>query len=86
MDIILQQIAFPSSNKILFGGINDENRSSGAIRCYLYPLEHGKFNDYVAHDERGVEKLRVTNDDHYLISAGRDGSLMVFEVKDKDAR
>jgi len=42
--------------------------------------------EYQAHDERGVEKLRVTSDDQYLISAGRDGTVIVFEIKDKDAR
>jgi cilia- and flagella-associated protein 57 len=33
-----------------------------------------------------VEKLRLSSDDQYLISAGRDGCLMVFEVKDKEVR
>lgn len=28
----------------------------------------------------------MTADDQYLISAGRDGTVIVFEIKDKDAR
>jgi hypothetical protein len=28
----------------------------------------------------------VSNDDKFLISAGRDGCLMVFEIRDKEAR
>ena len=30
--------------------------------------------------------MRLTYDDKYLISAGRDGSLIFFEIKDKEAR
>jgi len=28
----------------------------------------------------------VTGDDRYLISAGRDGAVMIFEIRDKEAR
>lgn len=86
MDLNLSSLALPSSNKLLFCSISDENKSSGAIRCYQYPLNHDRHNDYIAHDERGVEKIRITHDDKYLISAGKDGCVMIFEVKDKDAR
>jgi hypothetical protein len=81
LDINLSCLAFPSSNKLLFAGIQDENRSSGAIRTFVYPLTHGKFTDYQAHDERGMEKMRITNDDRYIITAGRDGCIMLFEIK-----
>ena len=42
--------------------------------------------EFQAHDNLGVEKVTVTADDKYLISAGRDGCLMVFEIRDKEAR
>lgn len=42
--------------------------------------------EFQAHDNSGVEKICVTHDDKYLISAGRDGCLMVFEIRDKEAR
>ena len=42
--------------------------------------------EFQAHDFNGVEKIAVTSDDKYLISAGRDGCLMVFEIRDKEAR
>jgi hypothetical protein len=35
---------------------------------------------------KGIEKMKVTCDDHYIITAGRDGCIMLFEIKDKDAR
>lgn len=30
--------------------------------------------------------MRITYDDKYLISAGKDGCVMIFEIKDNDAR
>lgn len=50
------------------------------------PLFNKKYADYVAHDERGVERMKITSDDKFLITAGKDGCVMVFEIKDKDAR
>jgi len=67
----------------------DDTKSAGAIRCYKYPLTGtggGSYAEYQAHDEKGIEKLRVTADDQYLISAGKDGAIIVYEIKDKDAR
>lgn len=86
VDYNIQSLAFPTTNKVLFGGIQDELRSSGAIRCYLYPFVNGKCTDYQGHDERGVEKIRVTHNDKWLISAGKDGCILIYEIKDKDAR
>lgn len=85
MGIAISQIAFPTSNKLLFAGISDEAKSAGAIRCYKFPLS-GHCSEYQAHDDRGIEKMRVTYDDQYLITAGKDGCMMIFEIKDKEAR
>jgi len=30
--------------------------------------------------------MRITYDDHYIITAGADGCIMVFEIKDREAR
>ncbi len=53
---------------------------------FLLQFSTGKYNEYIAHDEKGISLLRMTYDDHFLISAGNDGCLIVFEIKDKDAR
>ena len=42
--------------------------------------------EFQAHDCAGVEKLCVTADDRYLVSAGRDGAVMLFQIRDKQAR
>ena len=81
---ILGALAFTNSNKLLFAGVSDE-KFGGAIRCYKYPII-GNYSEYQAHDYLGVEALRVTNDDQYLISAGKDGTIIIFEIKDKEAR
>lgn len=30
--------------------------------------------------------MRITQDDKYIITAGKDGCVMIFEIKDKDAK
>ena len=30
--------------------------------------------------------MMITNDDKYLITAGKDGSILLFEIKDRDAK
>lgn len=43
--IAFNQIAMPSTNKLLFAGINDPGKSPGSIRCFKFPLT-GNFNEY----------------------------------------
>ena len=43
--VLLSQICFTQSNKILFAGVCDENRSAGSIRCYRFPVT-GQFYEY----------------------------------------
>jgi WD40 repeat protein len=79
------QIAFPSTGRLLFCGTDDRDHNSGSVKCYKFPnTQH--MEEFQAHDSQGVEKLCITPDDRYLISAGRDGCLMVFEIRDKEAR
>ena len=46
----------------------------------------GNYAEYQAHDEKGIEKLRITFDDQFVVSAGRDGCVMIHEIKDKESR
>ncbi len=69
----------------MFVGINDPNLSGGCIRVYKYP-SLTQYTEYSAHNETGIRKMRINYDDHYIITAGGDGCIMVFEVKDKEAR
>ena len=69
---------------------NDEQKNldpaAGSIRCYRNPPAANFCETLQAHDDRGVIKLRVTHDDNYLISAGMDGTVCLFEIKDKETK
>jgi len=83
---IFGQITVTNSNKVVFTGAADETNTSGFIRCYKMPVLSTPAGEYQAHDPQGVEFMRVTHDDQYLITAGKDGVVCVFEIKDKEAR
>ena len=61
---------------MIFCGVTDEEKKiAGCIKCYRNPLA-GTFSDsFQAHDNQGIVKIRVTYDDHYLISSGKDGTI-----------
>jgi len=45
-----------------------------------------KFVEYQGHDRKGVVAMMVTHDDMNLITAGVDGTIVIFEIRDKEAR
>ena len=65
---------------MLFLGISDDQKDNGGIRTYKFPLSNA-YQDYLAHDYQGIEKMRTTPDDTHLVTAGRDGCIMFFEIK-----
>ncbi|KAJ3047877.1 Cilia- and flagella-associated protein 57, partial [Rhizophlyctis rosea] len=81
-NVVLTQIALSNSGRMMFAGT-----STGAIRSIKYPLssDPNDFQTHAAHSE-AVTKLRVSNDDQYLFSAGEDGCLYVFRISDKEER
>ena len=82
MGVIISQICFTQSNKVLFAAVSDDQKSQGSIRCFKTPLTT-QFVEYTAHDDQGIEKMRVSFDDQFLVTAGRDGSIIVFDIKVK---
>ncbi|KAJ3033909.1 Cilia- and flagella-associated protein 57 [Rhizophlyctis rosea] len=81
-NVILTQIVLSNSGRMMFAGT-----STGAIRSIKFPLSSDP-NDYQTHaaHSEAVTKLRVSNDDQYLFSAGEDGCLYVFRISDKEER
>lgn len=61
----------------MFCGCDDRDRAAGSIECYKFPST-AHMEEFQAHDSGGVEKVCVTADDRYLVSAGRDGCVMMF--------
>ncbi|EGR34794.1 WD repeat protein [Ichthyophthirius multifiliis] len=84
--ININSLKFTNTNKLLFAGISDENQFSGILRIFSFPLSRGNYNDYNAHDIKGVENILITKDDKYIISQGKDSCIMLFEVKDQNAK
>ncbi|XP_051912727.1 LOW QUALITY PROTEIN: cilia- and flagella-associated protein 57 [Hippocampus zosterae] len=74
----ITQIAFSSTSRIMVVGTEE-----GFVRSYKMPYSQHQMY-FAAHDQRGVEKLRMAHDNKYLFSAGRDGCLLIFEVRDKE--
>lgn len=55
---------------------------TGCIRAYKYPL-NGEFQEFRCCGS-AIMQLVLTHDDAVLFASGQDGSLFVFDVKDKD--
>ena len=69
---------------MLFTGLN-EQVWPGSIRCYKFEPFSGEYVEYQAHS-KPVERLRVSYDDTHLFSVGQDGTVCIFEVKDRELR
>jgi len=50
-----------------------------------YPFGDEEILDLQTHS-KGIKKLRVTFDDSYVFTAGEDGMLIIFEIKDKESK
>jgi len=77
--LCLTQLMLSHSQRLLFAGCEN-----GAIRAYRFPIT-GEYHEYPAHIGR-VTRVRVAVDDSYLFTTGEDGSLMMFDIRDKDSR
>jgi len=65
--------------RMMFAGM-----TTGIIRSLKFPLT-GDQHDYVVHDSK-ITRLRITFDDSYIFSAGEDGTITVFEIREKEGR
>lgn len=74
-----------SEKKMIFAGVRDSNRD-GAIFFYRHPLSGKETDTTFAHSHLGVSKMVLTYKDKFLITAGNDGVLGLFEVDDKDSK
>ncbi|KAL3131590.1 hypothetical protein ABBQ38_007889 [Trebouxia sp. C0009 RCD-2024] len=74
---VINSIALPAGGRMLFAGTE-----TGCIRAYKYPL-NGEFQEFRCCGS-AITQLVLTHDDAVLFASGQDGSLFVFDVKDKD--
>uniref|UniRef100_A0A7S0YIJ8 Cilia- and flagella-associated protein 57 n=1 Tax=Polytomella parva TaxID=51329 RepID=A0A7S0YIJ8_9CHLO len=75
----LTQMVLLSGAKALFGATE-----GGCIRTYKYPLS-GEFQEFKSHNA-SISRLKNTWDESLLISASEDGSIFVWDVRDRDAK
>eukprot|EP00884_Botryococcus_braunii_P010879 jgi/Botrbrau1/19793/Bobra.0124s0041.1 len=75
--VLLTQIALPAGARSMFCGTE-----GGAIRAYKFPL-NGEYQELKC-CRSSISRLSLSHDDSLLFAASEDGSLFVFDVKDKD--
>ena len=81
--IMLANLHLSSARSVLFAGSTDHSKP-GYVRCYAYPTT-GDFEDYPAGGAH-ITRLRVSHDEHFLVTADDQGCLTVFELKDRADR
>eukprot|EP00474_Spongospora_subterranea_P010666 CRZ11124.1 hypothetical protein [Spongospora subterranea] len=77
--ILTQIVLSRPPERMLFTG--SEN---GVIRSFKFPLT-GHCQDYQCHSA-AVSRLRLSRDDTMLFSAGMDGTMSMFEVREQEGR
>jgi len=76
----LSQIQIMANAKTFFAGVGEEGKP-GSIEIWRLPLER----KYEVQAHSGpIERMRISHDNQFLFTSGRDGSMMMFEIKDKD--
>ena len=71
-----------SSGKAFFAGVGADSRP-GSIEIWKLPLE--KVQSVAAHG-KAIERMRISQDNNFLFTCGKDGTLMIHEIKDRDPR
>ncbi len=69
------------SGKLFFFGLG-ERSTPGSLRVTKYPFTDD-IQEIFAHS-KPISKIRVSNDDNYCFSAGKDGALVIYSINDKD--
>ena len=63
-------------------GTGEEERP-GAVQIYKVPFD--KINEVQAHS-KPIERMRLSYDNNFLFTAGQDGCLIIYDVKDRDPK
>eukprot|EP01022_Parablepharisma_sp_SALTPOND_P035925 TRINITY_DN96_c4_g1_i1.p1 TRINITY_DN96_c4_g1~~TRINITY_DN96_c4_g1_i1.p1 ORF type:complete len:1190 (+),score=209.66 TRINITY_DN96_c4_g1_i1:7480-11049(+) len=76
------QIAMTRNQKLFFVGIG-ESKMPGAVKYYKFPLSAGECTDIQAHSEE-IKRMKISRDDKYLFTVGKDGCVIVYEIKERE--
>ena len=84
----ISQVQILANAKAFFAGVSEEGKS-GAVEIWKYPHEEAKhiekLNEVQAHD-KGIERMRISYDNNFLFTSGKDGCLIIYEIRDRDPR
>lgn len=78
--ITISQIALMHGGRVLIAGTADDDRP-GAVMVLKLPFN--RIFEIQAHS-LPIERLRLSFDNNYLFSAGQDGGVVLFDIKDRD--
>lgn len=78
-------MAMLNSHK-LFLYTTDDKSLPGSLRFSKYPFSTGKELAEIQSHHGRVTKLCICYDDGLIFTSGEDGSLVIYEVKDKDMK
>ncbi len=67
-----------SSGKIIFAGTDE-----GTVRAYKYPLTSAEFQEFQCHS-KPVSRIVLSFDEIFLFTVSEDGSLCIWDVRDKE--
>jgi len=76
------QIAMTRNQKLFFVGIG-EPKLPGCVKYYKFPLSAGECTDVQAHSDE-IKRMRISRDDKYLFTVGKDGCVIVYEIKERE--
>lgn len=85
------QLAMTHNAKALFAGVGEANKP-GSIVIYKVAedqsqgkLKMDKINEVQAHS-KAIQRMRLSFDNNQLFTAGKDGCLIIHDVKDRDPK
>ena len=78
----VSQVQILANGKAFFCGMG-ETGHPGAVQIWKFPME--QLSEVQAHGAP-IERMRLSYNNDWLFTAGRDCCLMIHEVKDKDPR
>jgi hypothetical protein len=78
------------NGKALFGGVGEPSKPGSVMIFKVGEDAKGnvkidKINEVQAHS-KPIERMRMSFDNHHLFSAGKDGCLVIHDVKDRDPK
>jgi WD40 repeat protein len=82
LNAYLSEVCMMKSGRAVIAGVGEPNRP-GELQVWKFPLE--RTLSVQAHS-KAVTRLRLSHDNSWLYTAGADGIIGIFEVKDKDPR